>query len=599
MMSSRLLLVMIAGLLALAAFAQPELVPPVAAGKEKPDPVPVLQQLRAPDVEGRLAVIERIRKLFYEGRLTDEIIPPLCEMVRSPDARVRVRAATVLGVIHPIMRKAYADALLIAICDPEPAVRAAAAHSLGLCWQGRLRLMENSPDSERVSENANAFYPTPGALAALRAAQKDANPGVYRAATFALAIIGDLNALAALQPWLQDPDVKIRLEALDVLRNAHRPEAVPIIAAVKDASPDVCRRALQALVEYHTPEATDMLLAALASPEADLRRIAVHAFVSRKEPRAVEPLLALLQDPTPKVSLTACQALAYSGDPRAVEPLLALLKSADAVWRITAVEALTQVDDPRVPDALAAILHDPDPNVQQAAASTLAWRKDPRALDPLAVMLKSVDVETRRNTAATLEGSITNPRAVDLLLTALRDPDHHVRILALQSLNHCTKERVVPVIGALLDEPDFDIRRAAIQALEAIGLPAALEPLLKAMHDRNEQIRQYAGSVLQEFRAELPVAPLLQVMKDPDPAMRKAVAPLFIRCKDRKAYDGLALGLQDPDEQVRLAILQALQRMGGMDSGLGPLAGAVIELAKHPNPAIRAAALYVLAYSKF
>ncbi|MHB0935415.1 MAG: HEAT repeat domain-containing protein [Armatimonadota bacterium] len=599
--ASRFLLLLIAGVLALAAFAQPEILPPVAAGAEDPDPVPVLtKQLQSPDAAERLAAIDRITGPFFHGRFSDELIPPLCALVNDPDARVRARAAAALGELHPIMRKALAAALLAALHDPEPAVRAAAARSLGRCWQGRLRLMEEYPGFEREDDEANAFYPTKEALAALTAAQDDPDTGVRKAAAFALAMIGDRKALAALQPWLQDPEVNVRLEVLDVLRHAGREEAVPVItAALQDASPAVRKAALHLLVDYRTPEATDALLGAFSAPEAEMRRTAAQAFVFRKEPRAVESLLALLQDADPGVCMTAGQALANTGDPRAVAPLLAMLQHADAARRQAAAQALAQVDNPRVPDALAAILDDPDPGVRQAVVAALAQHNDPRALHPLEDALKSKDVRTRRDAAAALEGSITNSGAVDLLIVALRDPDKYVRIFALQSLQKCREERAVPAVAALLDSPDFETRRSVVQTLSEMRLPAVLPPRLRALHDRNRELRQTAADTLERLYIELPVGPLLQAMKDPDPAVRRAVAPLLVRCTDAKKYDGLALALKDPDEEVRLFALQAMQNRGEGFDGLGPLISAVIALAKHPNPAMRAAALRVLSYSRF
>lgn len=96
--AGHLLPALLAAVLALAAFAQPEVVPPVAAGAEDPDLVPMLtRQLQAPDAEERLAAIGRIGRMLFDGRISEEIIPPLYALVRDPDARVRARAAAALA----------------------------------------------------------------------------------------------------------------------------------------------------------------------------------------------------------------------------------------------------------------------------------------------------------------------------------------------------------------------------------------------------------------------------------------------------------------------------------------------------------------------
>lgn len=406
--------------------------------------------------------------------------------------------------------------------------------------------MEEYPGAGWREDEANAFSPTKEALAA---AQGDPDAGVRKAATFALAVIGDRQALAA----------------------------------------------------YHTPQVVDALLGAFSAPEAELRRTAAEAFVFRREPRAVEPLLALAQDDDPRVCMVACQALAGSGDPRAVAPLLALLQHADAARRQAAARTLAQVDDRCVPDALAALIRDPDPDVRQAVLSALAQHNDPRALDPLADALQSRDAKTRRNAAAMLEGSINNPQAVDLLIAALQDPDKYVRILAAQSLRHCREDRAARAVGALLGDPDFEVRQSVVGALGQMGIvgtAGAFEPLLLALRDRDRQIRQPAANALAQFRVKLPAETLLRAMQDPDPAVRRAVAPLLARNGDGKTHERLVLTLKGADAQGRKAALVIIREWGGQYINLRQVAGVLFEMAKDPDPAVRAAALEVLGYHR-
>jgi len=78
-------------------------------------------------------------------------------------------------------------------------------------------------------------------------------------------------------------------------------------------------------VESSAP--VEALLEALKDARPDVRRKAVLALAERCEGRAPEGIIEALDDPDDEVRLAAVVSLGKIGDPRAVEPLIAKLKA--------------------------------------------------------------------------------------------------------------------------------------------------------------------------------------------------------------------------------------------------------------------------------
>ena len=83
-----------------------------------------------------------------------------------------------------------------------------------------------------------------------------------------------------------------------------------------------------------------------------------------------EPLLAALKDGSPDMREQAAFGLGQMRDKRAVDPLMAALKDADDSVREQVVFALGQLRDPRATEGLIAALKDTHANVREQAAPT-------------------------------------------------------------------------------------------------------------------------------------------------------------------------------------------------------------------------------------
>jgi HEAT repeat protein len=184
---------------------------------------------------------------------------------------------------------------------------------------------------------------------------------------------------------------------------------------------------------------------------------------------AVEALShALINDIEFNVRNYAAESLGRIGDAGAVEPLAKAMGDSEFLVRSTATQALGKIGKPAV-EALIEGLESKDESVRMYAAMALGRIKDVRAVAPLIEALK---IKTRlggvEGSASTALTKIGEP-AVEPLITALKDNDDNVRVLAIISLGNIGDKRAVePIVNALKDD-NKRVRNFAAKALKKVG----------------------------------------------------------------------------------------------------------------------------------
>ncbi|MFD3698985.1 fumarate reductase/succinate dehydrogenase flavoprotein subunit [Streptomyces sp. NPDC058646] len=318
---------------------------------------------------------------------------------------------------------------------------------------------------------AAAPGPGPAAQAAPEAAPEAPPVSAGRAGDTAsprilelLALAEESPDLAALRPYLTDPDAAVRTAAVAALGETVPPGAGPALAArLTDPAPAVraaAAGALRELVEVLPggPELGAGLRAALAVPDPVVRAAALEAL------RA----------------LRLGDAGLYAG----------ALADADPEVRIHAVRALVSVD--AVP-ALAAAAADPAREVRVAVAKGLAsvHAPAPAPLDPL---LADPDPLVRGAALGALARAGCPDGYARAAAAALADPAWQVRAGAAAALSAAAPGVAVPPLAGALADADADVRKAAVLALLAHGDTAeARAALATVLCDPDADVRAYAA----------------------------------------------------------------------------------------------------------
>jgi HEAT repeat protein len=107
-------------------------------------------------------------------------------------------------------------------------------------------------------------------------------------------------------------------------------------------------------------------------------------------------------------------------------------------------------------------------------------------------------LQVRRQAAAALGELDGLERAPPGLLTALRDQDQELRVLAAQALGEIADPSAVPALAGALKDESAEVRRQAVQALGEIDHADVTQHLVLAMKDPDTEVRRLAAEALGE-----------------------------------------------------------------------------------------------------
>lgn len=220
-------------------------------------------------------------------------------------------------------------------------VAAAPAVNTGAPAPGPLAKLEPLNKHERQGSDSSRA----ARVAALVTALKDTDPGVRAAAADALGRLDDKSAGSALAALLSDPSPEVQEKAIMALAELEDPRAVPGLEKLLASSDsDTREQAASRLGDLELTTAPAALINALKDPSADVREAAANSLGNIEDQKSVPALVPLLNDPAKDVQEAAVNALHNIGGQVAMQALIGALKSNNAQVRRMAAEALGDRD---------------------------------------------------------------------------------------------------------------------------------------------------------------------------------------------------------------------------------------------------------------
>jgi HEAT repeat protein len=138
------------------------------------------------------------------------------------------------------------------------------------------------------------------------------NPHAREAAARTLGQIGSRQAMQPLAEALQDEYAEIRLAAISALLRLHAPGTI-LAPALKNEEPGVRKAAAWALGRSGEAQAIKPLVLALKDSDTEVRTVVVKALGELGNEQALQPLLALMNDPDAGVRAAVTEATEQIG----------------------------------------------------------------------------------------------------------------------------------------------------------------------------------------------------------------------------------------------------------------------------------------------
>jgi HEAT repeat protein len=598
---------------------------------------------------------EAAEVLAQAGSAAREAVPRLEKMARDEALPLRLRAAVALWRISGKNGPAVEALTETLRRSPSPASRRAALNDLKQLGPAAAPavpvLLEMLDDPElQLRNEAQATLGAVGAPAAAAAVERlaDKDPRVRRRAARAVAALAYLARESAgeLKKHLADDDLTVRGCCARVLwygGDFSAPVADALAAAVRDGSPELRQETFTAVTNIIDPPRLKALrpivAAGLKGSDAATRMRAaqVKYQIDHKAEDVLPVFIEGLKDRRREVWSQAALGIGRLGSAAApaLPELMRLVASTDEAFSFELQQAVAGVG-PAAVGPLVDLAADPKATPQQIQkASFLLNRLGATAAPKLLPLLNHANPALRQlacNVLGNAPGEVR--RVVPRLAERLKDENVGVRMSALNSLSHygSAGRAAVPQVIDLYksnDTPDH-LRFICLSTLTQIGAgDPAVKPLaVEALDNKNPMARAQAVVLLQAVDPQHPqLLPramkaleeptgthlALQVLQRMGPAAAPAVETLRQRLrKDPNVYNRMQIAttladigpaarvaapelvelLKERNPSTRHAVLQAVHRLGGADSG--KLIPALMDLAREEQGYTRGLAFDLL-----
>ena len=375
---------------------------------------------------------------------------------------------------------------------------------------------------------------------------------------------------------LKNPDQKIRISALRLLREAGYTEAiVPIAPLVNDPVNEIQLEAIDSELAFYLvePIQSKKRVALIIEVPTDGRAPAAFdagplAVWPKAAPQElIDALLTAIDDDNKKVRLEAVYTLGVVAGAAgttltdaAASRLVKALEHPDPAVRAGAARVVGRLKVKSATDGLLKAVNDGNSTVRYSAMRALGEIRDERAIQALTDQLKYYEKGEGAVAAMEALAQIAHASSASLFAARIEDPDPKIRRAAVEGLARTGGGAALAeklVYGANQDESS-SVRAAMTWALHRQGHSNYLARMVDLMY-YPEPARQIQGYLMEMGGSIVPgVLPRLQ---DPDPGVRERLATVLGAIGDQSTATALTPLKQDSTPEVASAATHAIERI--------------------------------------
>lgn len=457
--------------------------------------------------------------------------------------------------------------------------------------------------------------------------RKDPSAEVRRRALYGLdrlearGILSATEARSVIIEALLDPEPRVGNAAAGVLvRSASDFVAHEVITWAESENRDQRLQCARALADFDDDARWEPLGKLLQDPEPAVRISAARSLVrwGQKCPQWIKDRLisVMRADDEREIRVECARTAAELGFNEGIPILARSLMESDSVDEtVASIAALGNLDSHDSRNILREFLSHRNERVRRAAVGSLGRFKYPGRCQDVAPLLED-PVADIRGRVIEIVRSCTDDWVIPRLLERFEDEDFEVRTEAVMAFGgvsvcfcpwHTTPTRLaslkdprtVQPLRRALKDPDEPVRLAAAIALSQYRLPETADAMIAALTDTASwryygRACDHVGYALVEMGIEVPVERIRDYVLISEPGVPHVCKSLTENHPEKEKlkellHEGIPVRLESKDEKTLVGALTALSvfHMTEFDE-------AVIELSKHPASIIRWAAINAL-----
>jgi HEAT repeat protein len=372
---------------------------------------------------------------------------------------------------------------------------------------------------------------------------------------------------------LRNPDPKIRISAVRLLREAGYAEAIaPMAPLVNDAVNDIQAEAIDAELTFFLVEPIQPKKKGLVDLRSGGRGLTVFeagpfaVWPKAAPPELIDALLKAIDDDSKKVRVEAVYTLGViasaSSSPLSDADAARLIKALehfDPAVREAAARAIGRLRVKSAGDGLLKAVNDGNAEVRLASIRALGEIGEERAVQAITDQLNYYEKGEGAYVSLDALARLASPSSVPVFQARLTDKDPKLRRAAVEGLARAGDASTVETFILSVNQDESEaVRNAMAFALHKKGHPFFLARMIDQM-DEGASARQVQGYLLELGPSIVPR--VLPRLREPDEGVRGNLATVLGAIGDQSTVAALTPLKDDRQRDVAVAATHAIERI--------------------------------------